>query len=127
MKGWQNYIRFALAVFVVGLGSVVILSLRDRAEPVRAIVVERTDPDATIQTRGSRIIQTDSLGDNLMVLSERQLTYPDGALRMIDGVEVTVENRGDREGFSLRGMQASVDGEQTEVTLIGSVRFSSVA
>jgi lipopolysaccharide export system protein LptA len=125
MRGWQNYIRFALALFVVGLGSAVFLNLRDRAEPVRAIVVERTDPDATIQTRGSRIIQTDSLGDNLMVLSERQLTYPDGTLRMIDGVEVTVKHREDREGFSLRGMQASVDGEQTEVTLVGSVQFLS--
>lgn len=127
MRGWQSYIRFALAIFIVGVGAAVALNLRDRAEPVRAIIVERTDPDATIQTRGSRIVQTDSLGDNLRVLSERQLTYPDGTLRMIDGVEVTVEDRDDREGFSLRGIEASVDGEQTQVALTGSVQFSSAS
>ena len=125
MRGWQSYIRLALALFIVGVGVAVAVNLRDRAEPVAAVIVERADPNATIQTRGSRVVQTDSLGDNLTVLSERQLTYPDGTLRMIEGVEVAVEDRGDREGFSLRGMEASVDGKQTEVTLTGSVQFSS--
>ena len=125
MAVWRRPVRFALVLFVVGLGLMVLFSLRDRADPIRSVVVERADPEAIIQTRGSRIIQTDSLGDNFRVVAARQLTYPDGGLKMIDGVEVTVDSREDREGFTLSGTEASVAADQTEVTLSGSVRFSS--
>ena len=123
MAVWRRPLRFALLLFVVGLGLTVALGLRERGETVRAVVVERTDPDAVIQTRGSRIVQADSFGDNLRVVANRQLTYPDGAFKMIDGVEVTVEAREDRDGFTLEGTEASVDADQTVVDLSGTVRF----
>ena len=125
MAVWRRPVRFALAAFIVGLGTAVVFGLRDRAEPVRPLVVERTDPDAVIQTRGSRIVRADSLGDDLRVEAERQLTYPDGALRMTDGVKVTVEEREDREGFVLTGTEASVDADKTQVTLTGDITFTS--
>ena len=125
MIAWRRQIRIALALFVVGLGLAVLFGLRERAEPARAVVVERMDPDAVIQTRGSRIVQADSFGDNLRIVADRQLTYSDGGLRMIDGVEITVESRDDREGFTLQGTEASVDADQTEVELTGSVRFAA--
>ena len=125
MIAWRRQIRIALALFVVGLGLAVLFGLRERAEPARAVVVERMDPDAVIQTRGSRIVQADSFGDNLRIVADRQLTYSDGRLRMIDGVEITVESRDDREGFTLQGTEASVDADQTEIELTGSVRFAA--
>ena len=125
MAVWRRPLRFALLLFVVGLGLTVALGLRERGETVRAVVVERTDPDAVIQTRGSRIVQADSFGDNLRVVANRQLTYPDGAFKMIDGVEVIVDAREDRDGFRLQGTEASVDADQTAVDLSGAVRFVS--
>lgn len=125
MAAWRRSLRFALLLFVVGLGLTVVFGLRERGETVRAVVVERTDPDAVIQTRGSRIVQADAFGDNLRVVANRQLTYPDGAFKMIEGVTVTVEPRDDRQGFALQGTEASVDAEQTEVELTGGVTFAS--
>ena len=125
MTVWRRYLRYALIAFILGLGATVLSLIRDRGEPVRAVVVERADPDAVIQTRGSRIVQADSIGENLRVVAERQLTYPDGTLRMIDGVTVTIAEREDRPGFVLTGNEASVDANQTAVQLRGQVRFSS--
>ena len=125
MAVWRRPLRFALLLFVVGLGLTVAFGLRERAETVRAVVVERTDPDAVLQTRGSRIVQADSFGDNLRVVANRQLTYSDGALKMIDGVEVTVAAREDRTGFILEASEASIDADQTAVDLLGAVRFTS--
>ena len=125
MTTWRRYLRYALAVFIVGLGAAVLFGLRDRADPVRAVAVERADPDAVIQTRGSRIVQADAAGENLSVVAAQQLTYSDGTIRLLDGVEVTVAEREGRPGFVLTGDEASVDENQTAVELSGTVTFSS--
>ena len=125
MTAWRRYLRYALAVFIVGLGAAVLFGLRDRADPVPAVVVERADPDAVIQTRGSRIVQADATGENLSVVANQQLTYADGSIRMLDGVQVTVAEREGRPGFVLTGNEASVDENQTAVELSGAVTFSS--
>ena len=125
MTAWRRYLRYALAVFIVGLGAAVLFGLRDRADPVRAVVVERADPDAVIQTRGSRIVQADAAGENLSVVADQQLTYSDGTTRLLDGVEVTVAEREGRPGFVLTGDEASADENQTAVELSGTVTFSS--
>ena len=125
MTAWRRYLRYVLAVFIVGLGAAVLFGLRDRADPAPAVVVERADPDAVIQTRGSRIVQADATGENLSVVANQQLTYADGSIRMIDGVEVTVAEREGRPGFVLTGNEASVDENQTAVELSGTVTFRS--
>ena len=126
MAVWRRLLRLALLLFVAGLGTAVLLGLRERAAPVAGgTVVERTDPRAVIRTRGSRIVQADSLGDNFNVVAGRQLTYPDGEVRMLGGVEVEVGARDGREGFVLRGAEATVDGGRTEVLLSGDVRFAA--
>ena len=78
-----------------------------------------------LQTRGSRIVRADSFGENLQVVADRQLTYPDGRLRMIEGVEITVAEREDREGFILIGNDASVDADKTEIDITGGVQLTS--
>ena len=126
MSVWQRPIRLLLALFVVGVGVSVALGLRGRTESSpAAVVAERTDPDAVIETRGSRIVQADELGENLRVVADRQDTYRDGALRLIDNVEVTVADRDDRSGFVLTGGEARVDSDKTAVVLTGNVRMES--
>ena len=125
MSAWRRAIRLALAAFIVGLGATVIFGLRDRAEPAGAVVVDRADPDAVIQTRGSRIVRADSFGEHLQVVADRQLTYPDGRLRMIDGVEITVAAREDRDGFVLVGNEASVGADKAEINIVGGVQLTA--
>ena len=121
----RRLLRFALLLFVAGLGTTVLLGLRERAAPAGGIALERTDPHAVIQARGSRIVQADSLGDNFNVVAGRQLTYPDGEVRMLDGVHVEVGTRDDRVGFVLRGAEAAIGGDRAEVRLSGDVRFEA--
>lgn len=121
----RRFLRFALILFVVGLGAAVLLGIRERAAPAAGLVVQRSDPNAVIQTRTSRIVQTDSAGDNFNLAAGRQLTYPGGDMRLLDGVEVTAGARDDREAFDLQGAEAAIDGDQTEVRVDGGVRFAT--
>ena len=123
MAFWRHPLRLGLALVVVGVSVSVFLNLRERAEPVQAVVVQRTDPDAIIQTRGSEVVQADAFGDNIRVVAAQQMTYEGGGLRMTDGVEVTVEARDDRDGFVLSSQTATVDAGKTELSLSGDVRL----
>ena len=123
MAFWRHPLRLGLALLVAGVSAAVLLNLRERAEPVQAVVVKRTDPDAIIQTRGSEIVQADVLGDNIRMLAGSQMTYAGGGLRMADGVEVTVAAREDRDGFVLRSASATVDAGETELAVSGGVQL----
>ena len=123
--GWRRALRVALLLCVLGVSAAVLFGLRDRAAPARALEVERTDPEAVIQTRGSRIIQADPLGDNVEIVSGSQSTYADGGMRLFDGVQVTVSDREDRSGFVLSSRVATVDAGQTHVHFIDGVTMES--
>ena len=123
MAFWRHPLRLGLALLVAGVCAAVLLNLRERAEPVQAVAVKRTDPDAIIQTRGSEIVQADAFGDNIRVVAGSQMTYAGGGLRMADGVEVTVAEREGRDGFVLRSASATVDAGETEVALSGGVQL----
>ena len=125
MAIWTHPLRLGLALIVVGVSAAVVLNMRERAEPVQAVVVQRTDPDAIIETRGSEIVQADGFGDNIRVVAAHQMTYAGGGLRMTDGVEVTIAAREDRDGFVLRSTTATVDADKTELSLGGSVRLTA--
>ena len=125
MSVWQRSLRGALILCILGVGAAVVVGLRDRAEPARALVVERTDPAAVIQTRGSRIVQADALGEKLRVVADRQDTYRDGGLRLVNNVQVTVADREDRSGFVLTGDEATLDAGKTAVELTGTVEMES--
>ena len=122
---WHRPVRVGLAAFVLAFGVAVFLGIRDRVAPARAVVVERADPEALIESRGARIVQADASAENLRVTAERQSTYEDGAVRMTDGVEVTVASRAERAGFTLTGAEATVNADQSEVHVAGGVRLRS--
>jgi LPS export ABC transporter protein LptC len=125
MNHWRKPLRRGLVLLVVVVAAAIILELRQRPTPRDTIIVERTDPEAVIQTRGSRILQADLLGENLRVVADRQDTYRDGSLRLIDNVQVTIADRNDRNGFVLTGNKAIVDAGKSEVQLQGNVEMES--
>ena len=125
MGGWRQILRVGLIVGVIGVAVTVFFGLRDRAQLEPAVLVERTDPDAVIQIRGSRFVQADPLGDNFAITSGRQSTYEDGRMRWFDDVTITVSDRDDRAGFVLSGQTATLDADQTHVQFTGSVTMES--
>ena len=114
-----------LLLLIVGVGVTVALGLRGRSESPPSAVEGRTDPEAVIETRGSRIVQADDRGENLRVVADRQATYRDGALRLVDNVKVTVAARDERASFVLTGHEARLDSAKTDVELSGDVRMES--
>ena len=122
---WQRFLRFVLVVVVAAVGVAVFRGLQRRTQPAPLLVIDRIDPDAVIQTRGSRIVQADPLGEHLQIASGRQSTYADGGMKLLDGVAVTVADREDRDGFTLTGHEATVNADQTEVRISGMVRLDS--
>ena len=125
MGGWRQILRVGLILGVIGVAATVLFGLRDRVEQEQAVLVERTDPDAVIQTRGSLFVHADPLGDNFEIASGRQSTYEDGRMRWFDDVTVTVLDRDDRAGFVLSGQTATADADQTHVQITGSVTMES--
>ena len=127
MAAWRQPLRVGLIVIVLGVVAAVLFGYRQRVdvEPARASVLERADPDAVIQTRGSRLVQADAAGENVRIVSERQSTYPDGRLHLLGGVTATVADRADRGGFVLTGDEAALGADQAGVELTGGVRMEA--
>lgn len=122
---WRNQLRGGLILLVVVVTAAITAGLRERPAQSDPITVQRTDPEAVIQTRGSRILQADLLGENVRVIADRQDTYRDGTLRLADNVQITISERNDRNGFVLTGDHAIVDAETSEVELQGNVEMAS--
>ncbi len=125
MNRWRNQLRAGLILLVVVVAAAITAGLRERPIQNDSIRVERIDPEAVIQTRGSRILQADLLGENLRVVADRQDTYRDGSLRLADNVQITIADRNDRDGFILTGDNAVVDAGKSEVELQGNVGMKS--
>jgi LPS export ABC transporter protein LptC len=125
MTAWLRSLRGALILGILGIGVAVVVGLRDRAESTLTLAVKRTDPHAVIQTRGSRIIRADALGESFRIVADRQDTYQDGGVRLVDNIQVTVADRKDRVGLVLTGDEAALDAEKTSVKLTGGVEMKS--
>ena len=123
--GWRRILRVALVFGFLGVGVSVLFGLRDRVKLERPEELERGDPDAVIQTRGSRIVQADPLGDSFEIASGGQSTYEDGRMRWFDDVVVTVSDREDRTGFVLSGETATANPGQTDIQIVGGVTMES--
>ncbi len=113
-----------LAIGLVGFGTVVFLSVQERVEPVAARVIDRLDPDAVMEITGYELVQTAGGEENFALEATRQLTYADGSVRFVDGVELSVTERPDRESFVVTGTEARVDAAQTDVTISGDVQLT---
>jgi lipopolysaccharide export system protein LptA len=123
--GWRRILRVALVLGFLGVGVSVLFGLRDRVKLEQPEELERGDPDAVIQTRGSRIVQADPLGDSFEIASGGQSTYEDGRMRWFDDVVVTIEDREDRTGFVLSGETATINPGQTDIQFVGGVTMVS--
>ena len=86
--------------------------------------VERADPEALIESAGIELVRSDGGAETLRLVAERQLTYSDGSIRYL-GVELTVPERADRDGFTMTGSEVFVDDAQSDFTVSGNVRMTA--
>ena len=120
MGRWTRSARIALLSFVVTFAIAVFLGMQQRRSPTRAVVVDRADAAAIIQSRGSRI----TLASGSVIEADQQFAYEDGSVRLV-GVSVTVPPGNDRTGFRMHGDEAWGVEETGEWRFAGNVGIAT--
>ena len=123
MTGWQRRTRLVIGTFVLVFGAVVFLAIRERSAPAEPVVVERVDPDAVVESTDTEMIQTRGAEQDFKVEAQRQLTYADGAVRLVE-VTVSVPKGVDRSEFVVSGYEGEISSNQKAVTVTGDVQLA---
>ena len=123
---WQVFTRAILVFGLATFAMVVFSAISERRAPVVSSRLQRGDPDAVMESRGSELVQSASGADNFLLEASRQLTYSDGSVRFIGGVKLTVPEQPERESFVVTGNEASVNETQSDFEVTGNVRFETV-
>ena len=124
MTPWQRRLRFGLAVFIVGLATVLFVSLRKpHPEPVSKPLPTKSDPAAVLESTSGKLLRL--LGGSRDVTIEhydKLVQYQDGR-KKVSGVTFKVLRRGGRD-FQISARNADVTGQppEVDVALQGAVR-----
>ena len=123
MAGWQRRARFVIGTFALVFGLIVFLAIRERAEPTEPAAIDRADPDAVVETTSTEIEQTRGAERDFRVEAQRQLTYEDGAVRLVE-VTVRVPEGADHGEFTVSGREGEVFSNQKAARVTGDVRLA---
>ncbi len=120
----RRLLRYALAVFAAGFAVWLGLQLRQRSTVPGAVNDPRTDPNAVVESSGGLITRTSGETRDMDVQHQGLRTYPDGRT-VFQGVTVTVPERPDRRGFTIKGNEAEVTKDNAQVRLTGAVSLET--
>ena len=123
MASWQRRARFVTGTFALVFGLIVFLAIRERAEPTEPAAIDRADPDAVVETTSTEIEQTRGAERDFRVEAQRQLTYEDGAVRLVE-VTVRVPEGADHGEFIVSGHEGEVFSNQKAARVTGDVRLA---
>ncbi len=124
MTLWQRRARLFVAVSAIAFGAFVAMQFKHRDAPPAQAPAPRTEPGAVVETTGGRTMRFGGSRESVRVTSEKQLTYADGASKLV-GVTVTAEDTNGDGTFTATGKEASVGKDQTTIELNGDVRLQS--
>ena len=116
----RRLVRYALAAFAVGFAVWLGLQLRSRSITTGPVSDPRTDPNAVVESSGGLITRTSGETRDMDVQHGGLRTYPDGRT-VFQAVTVTVPERPDRRGFTIKGDEAEVTKDNAQVRLTGSL------
>ena len=118
---WQG--RAKIVLVLVGLAVIVSVGLALRrkkgAAPPPPVVV-RTDPKAIVESTTGRAVRFNRAHEDVRVEYERQLTYADGATKLIHA-KIVADDRGDGRSFTLTGDEGDVGKDEAAVALNGHI------
>src|SRR5215203_1620279 len=122
MVAWQKRARLFVLAIAVGVVAVVFFTTRRRVEPPPPSPIERGDPAATIESSGAHLVQFKGERETVRVEAEKQYSYPDGSIRLIN-VKVTSVRQG--KTFGATAEEARVGENQTNLDMKGNVVMTS--
>jgi LPS export ABC transporter protein LptC/lipopolysaccharide transport protein LptA len=118
---WQRKARLVIAAGAVVVAAAVALALRSRPPASSAVIVERTDASAVVESAEGHHLRWNRDKEEIRVSWGRQLTYPDGSSRMADITVVTTRAGG--RVFTLTGRQGRIQDGEKVIAVEGAVRL----
>ena len=116
MTTWQRRTRTLIGLIGLGLGVIVLLTLKDRSSIQELNESLGLNPDLSFHSVDSVVTQVTGERRNLRVEAEEHFAYSDGSSRL-DGVRVTVEDEnGDQILITSREGQVGQSEHEIEVT-----------
>jgi lipopolysaccharide export system protein LptA len=119
MTSWQKRLRIGLAIFGIVFAGFVYRSIGERRAPPPIQPIDRLDPKAISEARGSSAEQIRGTKREFEIKSERFLSYQDGSTKYFN-IEITV--RRDDRVFVVTAKEASAGANEVELELTGGVK-----
>ncbi len=122
MATWQRRARLIIAIVGIAFAVLVARAFRTRTPAPPPTVVERSDPEAVVETAGEQTLRFNRDKEEIRITSEKRLTNATGQTRL-DGVTVTGE-RGGRD-YEMTADSAQVTDKESLILLEGHVRVTA--
>jgi hypothetical protein len=88
---WQKRARVVVAIAGIASAIAIYATMGERAKQTVVPPPQRSDPNAIIESSGNVLQQVRGSRQDYLIEAERQLTYANGATKLI-GVKITVRN-----------------------------------
>ena len=123
MNRWRRGARLLLGLVTLSVPIVVAVALHHHAaRPGTSAPMPAVAPNAIAESTSGVVTQIQGTRETFRVAYQRQSTFTGGATRL-DGVTVTVDDRGGRN-FQVTGRQGQLTDDHSSVTLTGDVRLA---
>ena len=123
MSSWQRRARLVIGIFALVFGVSVLLTIRERPKSANSVLIDRADPNAVVETMGSQVKQTMGSEESFKIEAERQLTYEDGSVRLVE-VTISVPEGVDSEEFIVSGREGQISKNQKTARVTGDVKLN---
>jgi LPS export ABC transporter protein LptC len=124
MAYWAQRARWIVAVVGLTFAVGVFFAIRQRERPADTTPFAPRDPSADVEITGATSSRFSGGKENFTVKSERQLSYPDGRLKL-EGVTVYVDDQEGQRKFVATGDEGEAGPKQDFVFLKGQVKLVS--
>jgi lipopolysaccharide export system protein LptA len=120
---WQKRARLGIAIFGIVFAAIVYFAIGERVTPAPVPPPTRIDPTATVETSQGVLDRVSGAKLVFRVNFERNLTYENGASKLI-GVRIDVKEREGRD-FVITAGEGQATAKQQDLQLAGNVRMSA--
>jgi LPS export ABC transporter protein LptC len=118
---WQQRARLGIAIFGIVFAAIVYFAIRDRVPQSPAPAPVRVDPTASVETSHGVLDRVSGANLVFRVTFERNLTYENGASKMI-GVRIDVKEREGRD-FVITAGEGQAGAKQQDLQLSDNVKM----
>ncbi|MGE3510783.1 MAG: LPS export ABC transporter periplasmic protein LptC [Vicinamibacterales bacterium] len=122
MAPWQRRARLLIAVLGIAFAIVVARAFRPRVAPPPPTIVERSDPQAAVESTGGVTLRFNRDKEEIRVSHQTSVTTTEGTTRL-GGVTVN-SDRGGRS-YALTADTAQISDKESEIVLEGHVRMTA--